>query len=253
MTIPSGPLADVTAEPADGGWTLVFVRDLRHPPARVWTALTEPGQLRAWAPFVPDRDLAGTGPVTLTMLDADDPADLRDGPAGRAADPARVHLGRGPAPLGAGRGRRRHPADPAAPGHRPGLAGQGRRRLAPLPGRGRAAAGRAAGAADPGRGRPRPRLGRAQRGLRGEARRRLSPADRTPPTRVPRPAPPTRLAARPEGSAAGRTPPSARRSRRCGTGPSRRGVPADRDRRADRVRRRVHRGCRRAARHRERR
>ncbi len=75
MTIPSGPLADVTAEPADGGWTLVFVRDLRHPPARVWTALTEPGQLRAWAPFVPDRDLAGTGPVTLTMLDADDPAD----------------------------------------------------------------------------------------------------------------------------------------------------------------------------------
>ena len=75
MTAPSGPLADVSAEPADGGWTLVFVRDLRHPPARVWTALTEPEQLRAWAPFVPDRDLAGTGPVTLTMLDADDPAD----------------------------------------------------------------------------------------------------------------------------------------------------------------------------------
>jgi len=71
MTSEPGPLADVTAEPADGGWTLVFVRDLRHAPEKVWAALTEPGQLRAWAPFAPDRDLAGTGPATLTMLDTD--------------------------------------------------------------------------------------------------------------------------------------------------------------------------------------
>ncbi|MFL5468934.1 MAG: polyketide cyclase, partial [Gemmatimonadaceae bacterium] len=27
-------------------WTLVLVRDLRHPPAKVWEALTDPEQLR---------------------------------------------------------------------------------------------------------------------------------------------------------------------------------------------------------------
>jgi len=78
MTPPSGPLADVTAEAPDspdGGWTLVFVRDLRHPPSRVWAALTEPAQLAAWSPFEPDRDLAGTGPATLTMIDGDDRED----------------------------------------------------------------------------------------------------------------------------------------------------------------------------------
>jgi len=71
MNSASGPLADVAAELVDGGWTLVFVRDLRHPPEKVWGALTEPAQLRAWAPFVPDRDLAGTGPATLTIIDGD--------------------------------------------------------------------------------------------------------------------------------------------------------------------------------------
>ena len=35
-------------------WTLVLVRDLRHPPAMVWEALTDPAQLREWAPFVTD-------------------------------------------------------------------------------------------------------------------------------------------------------------------------------------------------------
>ena len=84
MTPESGPptdgpdlahLADVAAEQAEDGWTLVFVRDLRHPPEKVWAALTEPGRLREWAPFVPDRDLARTGPATLTMIDGDSPAD----------------------------------------------------------------------------------------------------------------------------------------------------------------------------------
>jgi uncharacterized protein YndB with AHSA1/START domain len=32
-------------------WTLVFVRELAHPPQRVWSALTDPGELRGWAPF----------------------------------------------------------------------------------------------------------------------------------------------------------------------------------------------------------
>jgi uncharacterized protein YndB with AHSA1/START domain len=70
-TFEPGPLADVTAErnASDGRWTLSFVRDLRHPPERVWAALTDPAQLDAWAPFRADRDLGATGPATLTMVD----------------------------------------------------------------------------------------------------------------------------------------------------------------------------------------
>ena len=42
-----------------GSWSLA--RDLRHPPAAVWAALTEPDQLAAWAPFTAGRDLGATG------------------------------------------------------------------------------------------------------------------------------------------------------------------------------------------------
>jgi uncharacterized protein YndB with AHSA1/START domain len=58
---------------ADGDrWTLVFVRELRHPPAEVWHALTDPDQLRAWSPFTADRPLDTMGDVTLHMIDGDD-------------------------------------------------------------------------------------------------------------------------------------------------------------------------------------
>ncbi|HWG71615.1 MAG TPA: SRPBCC family protein [Steroidobacteraceae bacterium] len=49
-------------------WTLVLVRDLRHPPATVWQALTDPAQLREWAPFDADRNLASVGPVKLSTV-----------------------------------------------------------------------------------------------------------------------------------------------------------------------------------------
>jgi uncharacterized protein YndB with AHSA1/START domain len=49
-------------------WTLVLVRDLRHPIARVWEALTEPEHLREWAPFDADRSLAVAGPVKLSTV-----------------------------------------------------------------------------------------------------------------------------------------------------------------------------------------
>jgi uncharacterized protein YndB with AHSA1/START domain len=49
-------------------WTLVIVRELRHPPAKVWRALTEPAQLREWAPFDADRDLGIVGPVRLSTV-----------------------------------------------------------------------------------------------------------------------------------------------------------------------------------------
>jgi uncharacterized protein YndB with AHSA1/START domain len=71
-----GPLAEVDYRATDDGWTLVFVRDLRHKPDKVWAALTEPAQLSRWAPFLADRDLGDTGDATLTMVDGDVTEDL---------------------------------------------------------------------------------------------------------------------------------------------------------------------------------
>ena len=71
---PSSP-NEARAETADGGATLVFVRDLRHPPATVWAALTDPAQLAQWAPFLADRDLGDPGPAVLTLVDGDTTAD----------------------------------------------------------------------------------------------------------------------------------------------------------------------------------
>jgi hypothetical protein len=49
-------------------WTLILVRELRHPPEKVWQALTDPAQLAEWAPFDADRNLAATGPVKLSTV-----------------------------------------------------------------------------------------------------------------------------------------------------------------------------------------
>ena len=62
------PLADVRREEPN---TLVFVRDLRHPPELVWTALTDPEHLARWAPFEADRPLNAPGDATLTMIDGE--------------------------------------------------------------------------------------------------------------------------------------------------------------------------------------
>lgn len=70
-----GPLAEVSGEPNDPGWTLVFVRELRHAPERVWRALTDPKEVGAWAPYTSDRDLGQVGEAKLTMIDTDDAAD----------------------------------------------------------------------------------------------------------------------------------------------------------------------------------
>src|SRR6266571_1252313 len=42
-------------------WTLVLVRELSHPPAKVWKALTDPEHLREWASFDSDRNLDTVG------------------------------------------------------------------------------------------------------------------------------------------------------------------------------------------------
>jgi uncharacterized protein YndB with AHSA1/START domain len=54
-------------------WTLVLVRDLPHPPGKVWKALTEPEHLREWAPFDADRSLGNVGTATLTTVGAPTP------------------------------------------------------------------------------------------------------------------------------------------------------------------------------------
>jgi uncharacterized protein YndB with AHSA1/START domain len=49
-----GPAAGAKVEKDGESWTLVLVRELRHPPAKVWQALTDPAELREWAPFDAD-------------------------------------------------------------------------------------------------------------------------------------------------------------------------------------------------------
>jgi uncharacterized protein YndB with AHSA1/START domain len=51
-------------------WTLVLVRDLRHPPAKVWQAITEPEHLREWAPFDSDKNLGTVGTAKLSTVGA---------------------------------------------------------------------------------------------------------------------------------------------------------------------------------------
>jgi uncharacterized protein YndB with AHSA1/START domain len=54
-------------------WTLVLVRELHHSPERVWRALTDPAQLREWAPFDADGSLGTVGKVNLTTVGAPKP------------------------------------------------------------------------------------------------------------------------------------------------------------------------------------
>ena len=72
----AGPLSEVEAHPSGDRWTLVFVRELAHPPEKVWAALTEPDRVGEWAPYTADRNLASTGAATLTMIDGDQAVEL---------------------------------------------------------------------------------------------------------------------------------------------------------------------------------
>jgi uncharacterized protein YndB with AHSA1/START domain len=63
-----GPAAGAEIRKDGEKWTLILVRDLKHPPAKVWDALTDPAQLREWAPFDADRSLGSVGPVKLSTV-----------------------------------------------------------------------------------------------------------------------------------------------------------------------------------------
>ena len=69
-TYEPGPAAGAKVDKDGDTWTLVLVRELRHPPAMVWDALTDPAQLVEWAPFDADRNLGTVGPVKLTTVGA---------------------------------------------------------------------------------------------------------------------------------------------------------------------------------------
>jgi len=70
--IPGPPSAKVQK---DGDkWTLVLTRELHHSPEKVWGALTDPAQLREWAPFDADGSLGKAGSsVHLTTVGAPGP------------------------------------------------------------------------------------------------------------------------------------------------------------------------------------
>ena len=64
-----GPAKGARVQKDGETWTLVLVRDLRHPPEKVWQALTDPAHLREWAPFDADGSLGTAGrTVKLTSV-----------------------------------------------------------------------------------------------------------------------------------------------------------------------------------------
>jgi len=76
-TYAPGP-ANVARVRKDGEtWTLVLVRDLRHPPEKVWRALTEPTHLGEWAPFDASEDLGTVGTVNVTWAGTATPIETR--------------------------------------------------------------------------------------------------------------------------------------------------------------------------------
>ena len=64
-----GPASAAQVRKDGEKWTLILVRELRHPPEKVWQALTDPAHLREWAPFVADGSLGTVGAtVNLTWV-----------------------------------------------------------------------------------------------------------------------------------------------------------------------------------------
>lgn len=64
-----GPASGAEVRKDGEKWTLILTRELRHSPEKVWQALTDPAQLRGWAPFEADGDLGAAGStVNLTWV-----------------------------------------------------------------------------------------------------------------------------------------------------------------------------------------
>jgi uncharacterized protein YndB with AHSA1/START domain len=63
-----GPASGAQVRKDGETWTLILVRELRHPREKVWQALTDPAHLSEWAPFDADRNLSAAGPVKLSTV-----------------------------------------------------------------------------------------------------------------------------------------------------------------------------------------
>ncbi|MGA7239756.1 MAG: SRPBCC domain-containing protein [Bryobacteraceae bacterium] len=64
-----GPARGAQVHKGGEKWTLILIRELRHPPEKVWEALTDPEHLREWAPFEVDGNLGTVGAkVKLTWV-----------------------------------------------------------------------------------------------------------------------------------------------------------------------------------------
>jgi uncharacterized protein YndB with AHSA1/START domain len=69
-----GPAGGAQVRKDGEKWTLILVRELGHPPEKVWQAITDPAHLREWAPFDADQSLGTVGAtVKLTTVGAPAP------------------------------------------------------------------------------------------------------------------------------------------------------------------------------------
>jgi len=72
-----GPPSGAQVQKGGDKWTLILVRQLRHSPEKVWEALTDPAQLREWAPFVVDGSLGAVGAVNITWVGTPQPLETK--------------------------------------------------------------------------------------------------------------------------------------------------------------------------------
>jgi uncharacterized protein YndB with AHSA1/START domain len=63
--------ADGQLEEHEGRYTLRFERRLAHPPERVWRAITEPDDLRAWFPFDVEGERAAGAPLRFVFREGE--------------------------------------------------------------------------------------------------------------------------------------------------------------------------------------
>ena len=72
-----GPACGAQVRKDGDKWTLILVRELRHPPEKVWQALTDPAHQREWAPFEADGSMGTVGTVNLTWVGTPTPIETR--------------------------------------------------------------------------------------------------------------------------------------------------------------------------------
>ena len=72
-----GPASGAEVRKDGEKWTLILTRELRHSPAKVWQALTDPAHLREWAPFEVDGRLGTVGTAKLTWVGTPTPLETK--------------------------------------------------------------------------------------------------------------------------------------------------------------------------------